>query len=396
MSDYPYVPGKGAVKESSMKERVKFLEDAGFKLDHISKSEIPTDTLVNNIESHIGSIEIPVGLAGPLLFQTESEIPDYRYAPIATLEGALLASVNRGSKVISKSGGITSKVLHQKMVRCPLFLFDSLTESLSFGEWISEHFELIKKQADSHSNYGKLVKLEPQVSGKTVHVKFIYETGDAAGQNMTTSSTYKTIMWLQEYYTKVVGLPLKKVFIEGNGSSDKKISHYNITQGRGTHVIAECELLEEEINKQLHTTSDELVARFNTSATVSRLNGMIGHNMNVANVIAGIFAATGQDLACIHESSVGILAVEKSEKGLYLCLHLPTLVVGTVGGGTHLKAQQEALSLMGCSGKGTARRFAEMIAGFAMALEISTAAAIVAGHFTAAHERLGRNRPVSK
>jgi len=395
MSDYPYVPGKGAVKESTKQQRVEFLKDAGFTVDHISKSEIPTETITNNIESHIGSVEIPVGLAGPLLFKTHSEIPDYRYAPIATLEGALLASVNRGAKVISHSGGITSKVLHQRMVRCPLFLFDSITESLTFSEWLTENFTLVKEQADTHSNYGKLIKIEPQVSGRNVHARFFYETGDAAGQNMTTSSTHKTIMWIYNFYTKVAGLPMKKVFIEGNGSSDKKVSHYNISNGRGTHVVAECELLEEEIKKQLHTTSDELVARFNTSATISSLNGMVGHNMNVTNVIAGIFAATGQDLACIHESGTGVLTVEKSEKGLYLCLHLPNLVVGTVGGGTHLKAQQEALALMGCKGKGTAKRFAEMIAGFAMALEISTSAAIVAGHFTAAHEKLGRNRPVS-
>lgn len=395
MSEYPYVPGKGIVKESSKAERVAFLEQAGFKVNHISKSEIPTETLVNNIESHIGSVEIPVGLAGPLLFNSDSEIPDYRYAPLATLEGALLASVNRGAKAISQSGGITSKVLYQRMVRCPLFLFNSISESVMFSEWIEESFSLVKEQADSHSNYGRLIKIEPQVSGRNVHARFFYETGDAAGQNMTTSSTHKTIMWIYEYYTKVAGLPMKKVFIEGNGSSDKKISHYNISNGRGTHVISECELTEEVINKQLHTTSDELVARFNTSATISQLNGMVGHNMNVTNVIAGIFAATGQDLACIHESGTGVLTVEKTEKGLYLCLHLPNLVVGTVGGGTHLKAQQEALALMGCRGNGTSKRFAEMIAAFAMALEISTSAAIVAGHFTEAHDRLGRNRPVS-
>ena len=170
----------------------------------------------------------------------------------------------------------------------------------------------------------------------------------------------------------------------------------NINQGRGIHVISECELLEEEINQLLRTTSDAFMTSFNASATISRLDGMIGHNLNVANIVAGVFAATGQDLACIHESSVGVLTVDKTERGLYLCLHLPTLVVGTVGGGTHLAAQNEALNLMGCSGTGKVKRFAEMIAGFALALEISTFAAIVGGQFAAAHERLGRNKPVSK
>ena len=394
MIDYPHVPGRGLVKESTKKERVQFLNKAGFSLAHISKSEIPAESLVNNIESHIGGVEIPVGLAGPLLFAGEDT--DFRYAPIATLEGALLASVNRGAKVISRCGGVNTHVLHQRMVRSPLFLFDSLMDGLLFNEWLEDNFQLVKTQADSHSNYGKLIKLEPQVSGKSVHVKFVYETGDASGQNMTTNSTDKTIKWLEEYYRKVIGKPLKNVLIEGNGSSDKKISHYNINQGRGTHVIAECELKEEEINELLRTTSDAFMTSFNASATISRLDGMIGHNLNVANVVAGVFAATGQDLACIHESSVGVLTVDKTEKGLYLCLHLPTLVVGTVGGGTHLAAQNEALNLMGCAGTGKVKRFAEMIAGFALALEISTFAAIVGGQFAAAHERLGRNKPVSK
>ncbi len=394
MNDYPHVPGRGLVKESAKKDRLQFLNEAGFSMDHISNSEVSPESLVNNIESHIGSVEIPVGLAGPLLFS--NEYVDYRYAPIATLEGALLASINRGAKVISKCGGVNTHILHQRMVRSPLFLFDSLQDGLLFHEWLNDNYKLIKSQADSHSNYGKLVKLEAQVSGKSVHVKFIFETGDASGQNMTTNSTDKTITWLEEYYQKVVGNPLKKVLIEGNGSSDKKISHYNINQGRGTHVIAECELLEEEINQLLRTTSDAFVTSFNASATISRLDGMIGHNLNVANVIAGVFAATGQDLACIHESSVGVLTVDKTDKGLYLCLHLPTLVVGTVGGGTHLAAQGEALDLMGCLGTGKVKRFAQMIAGFALALEVSTFAAIVGGQFAAAHERLGRNKPVSK
>ena len=115
---------------------------------------------------------------------------------------------------------------------------------------------------------------------------------------------------------------------------------------------------------------------------------MAGYNINLANAIAAIFVATGQDLASVHESSIGILKLERKDDGLYLQLTLPNLVIGTVGGGTHLTKQSEALAMMGCLGSGKVNRFAQLIAGFALGLEISTYAAIVSGEFAKAHEKL--------
>jgi hydroxymethylglutaryl-CoA reductase (NADPH) len=165
--------------------------------------------------------------------------------------------------------------------------------------------------------------------------------------------------------------------------------------GRGTHVISECFLSNEIIEKTLRTTADDMFRSYNHSMAISRMDGMIGYNINVANTIAGIFAATGQDLACIHESSTGILQMEQTSEGLYVSLSLPNLVVGTVGGGTHLPAFAKILELMNCKGIGKVGRFSKLIAGFALSLEISTLAAIVSGQFVRAHQKLGRNKPVS-
>ncbi|MFM2255906.1 MAG: hypothetical protein RLZZ47_1395, partial [Bacteroidota bacterium] len=188
--------------------------------------------------------------------------------------------------------------------------------------------------------------------------------------------------------------------IEGNGASDKKVSQSNITEGRGVRVTAHCDIPRQVIHEVLRTTPETILKYFGPSVEYAKKSGMVGFNVNVANAIAGIFVATGQDLACIHESSTGFLNLEALGSSIYpdgirITLLLPNLVIGTVGGGTHLAKQSEALEMMGCLGSGKVKRFAQLIAGFAMGLEISTYSAIMSGEFAKAHEKLGRNKPVS-
>jgi hydroxymethylglutaryl-CoA reductase (NADPH) len=193
---------------------------------------------------------------------------------------------------------------------------------------------------------------------------------------------------------------LFEFIIEGNGASDKKVSQSNITEGRGVRVTAHCDIPRQVIHEVLRTTPETILKFFGPSVEYAKKSGMVGFNVNVANAIAGIFVATGQDLACIHESSTGFLNFEALGSSIYpdgirITLLLPNLVIGTVGGGTHLAKQSEALEMMGCLGSGKVKRFAQLIAGFAMGLEISTYSAIMSGEFAKAHERLGRNKPVS-
>ncbi|MDC1188383.1 hypothetical protein N8089_01185 [Flavobacteriales bacterium] len=388
--NYPIVPGRNLVTETAKELRLRYLNENEIDVKEISKDNLKADDIKNNIESNVGSVEIPVGLAGPLLFKDNNE---FVHTLVGTLEGALVASMNRGAKCVSLSGGFSACVLHQKMIRTPMFTFNNLNDCVQFVSWVKEQFFEIKQVSESYSNHAKLEEIVPYVVGKSAHIKFVYQTGDASGQNMTTSCTWQAILWIQKHFRESTNIEILNYIIEGNGASDKKVSNFSINQGRGIHVVAEVNLKESAINKVLRTTSKEFVKCFGQSVAMSQIDGMVGYNINIANAIAGIFAATGQDLACIHESACGVLNIEQTDDGLYLSLNLPSLVIGTVGGGTHLKKQKEALALMGCDGNNKVKRFAEIIAGFALSLEISTFAAIVSGQFAKSHEKLGRNKP---
>jgi hydroxymethylglutaryl-CoA reductase (NADPH) len=393
---YTQQPGRGLMNKTAYELRMNYLSGLVDGIEGEVKSEtLELNQLQNNIESFIGTIEIPLGLIGPLLFLEKDKEPEWVHTAVATTEGALAASMNRGVKAISECGGFRAHIVHQKMLRTPMFTFSRMSESMQFDQWIKSKFDEIKEITKKHSNYANLLEITSVIVGKIVHLKFIYSTSDASGQNMTTSCTWHACLWIDDQFQKENDIEILHFVIDGNGASDKKVSFYSIQNGRGTNVISECFLTNDIIEKTLRTTASDMFRSFNHSMAISRLDGMIGYNINVANAVAGIFGATGQDLACIHESSIGILQMEQSEKGLYLSLTLPNLVVGTVGGGTHLPVATKVLQLMDCKGVGKSGRFAKMIAGFALSLEISTLAAIVSGQFARAHQKLGRNKPIN-
>lgn len=394
MADIKIIPGRGLVSPVSLEMRLDYLKNLNIKTDRLSNSGLDLNDIQKNIESYIGSIEIPVGILGPLLFN-ENKQQEVVFGTAATLEGALVMSMNRGARAISESNGFKAKVAWQKMTRAPMFLFETKEEAALFKKFAKKHFDDIKKEAENYSNHARLQKITSIRKGKVVHLRFIYTTGDASGQNMTTTCTWHAMLYLVEIFRKECGINPIDFVIEGNGSSDKKVSQYTISSGRGIRVTATCVLTEKVIQQVLRTTSDKMIRIFKASRKLARQNGMVGYNINVANAISSIFAATGQDLGCVHESSVGILAFKRVKKGLQVKLTLPNLVVGTVGGGTHIPKQSQALELMGCKGPGKVERFAKLIAGFALGLEISTSAAIVSGEFAKAHEKLGRNKPIN-
>lgn len=389
----PIIPGRGLVTSTSTNMRLDFLKTNNIKTNIIADANLDLSDIKNNIESYIGSTEIPLGIVGPLLFNDAGE-QELTYCSAGTLEGALVASMNRGAKVISKSGGFSAEVKWQKMTRSPMFIFQLEKEAASFKTYIETSFQDIKKVAEAYSNHAELIDITSIQLNNVVHLKFTYCTGDASGQNMTTTCTWHAILHIAEQFKSIKNITPVDFVIEGNGASDKKVSQYNINAGRGIHVTAECTIPENIIKRVLRTTPDKLLSCFYPSRKLAEQDGMVGYNINVANSIAAIFVATGQDLASIHESSTGILHLEKRGTGLYIKLTLPNLVIGSVGGGTSLPKQQEALELMKCYGSGKVNRFAKLMAGFALGLEISTYAAIVSGEFAKAHEKLGRNKPV--
>lgn len=397
--ELPIVPGRGFNTRSATEMRLAFIQSQGLSVDAIAQSQLDVSSIQNNIESYIGSTEIPVGLVGPMAFNNNGHL-EFVYTPVGTLEGALVASMNRGAKVVSRSGGFKADVEWQKMVRTPMILLKNAAYAQPICDWISAHFIEIKNTAEAYSNHARLLNIDAQILANCVHLHFIYSTGDASGQNMTTTCTWHGLLYVVDQLREHLPDCEFEFIIEGNGASDKKVSTYNIETGRGVRVTAHCDIPRQVIHEVLRTTPERMLAFVKPSQDYAKKLGMVTFNLNVANAIAGIFAATGQDLASIHESSSAMMEMEPlgSEiypEGIRLSLILPNLVIGTVGGGTHVSKQAEALQLMDCLGSGKIERFAKLIAGFALALEVSTYAAIMSGEFAKAHEKLGRNKPVS-
>jgi NADP-dependent 3-hydroxy-3-methylglutaryl-CoA reductase len=388
------IPARGVYTEAARHERLRWLHGkTDADLSGIESTRLVAERLTGNIENFLGGVEVPVGLAGPLLFRGQ-QVRGTLYAPLATTEGALVASATRGATAITRSGGVVTRVIAQRMMRVPLFVLSSIDGALQFASWIRQNTEALREQVRTVSRHANLISVDPTLLGKLVYVTFLYETGDAAGQNMTTSCTWQACQWLMSQVQSIRGILVESFIIESNVSGDKKVTFQSFTAGRGIRVIAEC-LLDRAVMKQvLKVTPEELYSAYAMFVAGSIHVGMVGFNINVSNIIAGIFAATGQDIACVHECSLGQLVLQMVDQDLYASMVLPSLIVGTVGGGTHLPAQQGLLKMMGCYGVGHVQRLAEIIAAFCLALDLSTLSAVASGEFASAHEKLGRNRTV--
>ncbi len=367
---------------------------SGSSLSNIAKSILEPESLAGNIENYIGAVQIPVGLAGPILIRG-SYINGYVPLPIATTEGALISSISRGAKACNLAGGVHVHVQKQHMVRAPVFFCDTMEGAINLERWVQEHLHRIREKAESVSSVARLEKITPMVFGRALHLKFYFTTGDAAGQNMTSACTWVACEWIARQIRDDPFIRYLWHNIEANMSGDKKANYQNFIEGRGISVTASCFIHKKILRRILRVTPEQFVRIWSEAEFCAHETGMLGSNINFANVIAGIFAATGQDMASIHESAAGIFKAYLKDDGLEFAAFLPSLVAGTVGGGTRLPVQKECLELMGCYGQGGLFRFAEIVAGACLSLDISTGAAIVTNDFVSAHERLGRNRPTN-
>ncbi|PIS10288.1 MAG: hypothetical protein COT73_10165 [Bdellovibrio sp. CG10_big_fil_rev_8_21_14_0_10_47_8] len=376
--------------EDARLQRVELLRrETGKSLPSLSVSGLEAKSVGGNIENFLGTLQIPLGLAGPLLMQFKKG-PEKVFAPMATTEGALLSSINRGALALSLSGGATARVLSNRMIRAPQFQFANLDQALEFSHWLQSQMSELQSLVKDKSKHAELIEVDPKIFGKTVHVRFIYDTGDAAGQNMTTFCTAHLCQWILSELQEDLDFECLDCIIEGNLSSDKKVSMLSASEGRGRSVMVEAVIPKNVLRRVLKMSCEEMIGRLARSKSSRIYTGMLGFNINVANVIAAMFLSTGQDVACVHECSVAEFHFEAQGEDLYCCLFLPCLIVGTVGGGVHLPGPRDTLEILGCSGPGTADRLAEIIASFALALEISTVSAIGGGQFVDAHERWAR------
>lgn len=377
------------VKEST-KEKI---EISGMSMENIKNELLDPDTFTrselfkDNIENFIGTVKVPVGIAGPLRVNGLHANGDY-YIPLATTEAALVASISRGISCINQCGGATAAVILEGVSRDPTLVFRNLTEIGQFMAWAVPNFETFKAEAEKTTRFGKLIDMKYTLEGNYVHIKCLYTTGDASGQNIVTIATEAILDYI------VANSPIKPAshFLEGGMSGDKKANHLTMATCRGKRVIAEVILAPDVIESTLHATPEQLIKSSSIGSAGLLLTGSIGQSCHFANAITAMSIALGQDPACASESHIGIArGTLLEDRSVHLTVTLPNMLVATVGGGTKLPSQKACLDLMGLAGNGKGNALAEVMACVCIAGEISLGAAIVSGDFAKAHKILARD-----
>ncbi len=375
-------------EELAAQRRSFVAERTGMPLAHVGHYSVEPGTLPGNIENFMGVAQVPIGLAGPLLINGEHARGEF-FVPLATTEGTLVASYNRGMRLLTESGGVRTTVLDESMQRSPVFVFDNALEARQFGEWVREHLEEVRGRAESTTSVGKLTEIRQYGIGPLRYLRFNYTTGDAAGQNMCGKATLAACEWIQQEYP---GRP--EYILSGNVDTDKKHSQINMIATRGRRVVAEAVVKKELLKSLMGVDTETLFWARQISNAGAFLVGAANNGAHAANGLTAMFIATGQDVANVSESHAGVAYTQLLPNGdYYWSITLPALIVATYGGGTGLATQRECLDMLGCYGKGNVKKFAEICAAVVLAGETSLSSAIIAGDWVSSHDQFGRNRP---
>ncbi len=369
--------------------RRTFLEQrTGASLEHVAQYSFSPDLLPGNIENFTGVAQVPLGLAGPLRVLGEHARGDF-YVPMATTEGTLVASYNRGMRVLAECGGVKATVVKHSMQRSPVFEMNDALEARLLGEWIDVHVDDVRLAAEATTSAGKLVEVRGYIVGRLLYLRFNYTTGDAAGQNMVGKATLAACQWIHAQHPSA-----PRFVLSGNIDTDKKHSQMNTIETRGKRVVAEATVSNEVLQRVLGVDAAALFHVRQISQAGAFMAGSSNNGAHSANGLTALFIATGQDVANVAESQAAIVYAQLLGNGdYYWSITIPSLVVATYGGGTGLATQRECLNLLGCYGAGQANKFAEICAATVLAGEISLSSAIVRGDWVSSHDRLGRNRP---
>ena len=370
--------------------RREFIQtQTGTQLQHVAHYSIDPAQTAGNIENFIGVAQVPIGIAGPVRINGQHAAGDF-YVPMATSEGTLIASYNRGMRLITQAGGVKVTVVDDAMQRAPVFIFQDARQAMQFGQWVDDNFALIKQKAETTTRIGKLRNIEQYAAARMRYLRFNFTTGDAAGQNMVGKACFEACEWIKAHYPNA---GLVRYNLSGAMDTDKKHSQLNTLHTRGKRVIAEITISNELLEKSLGVSSELLFKMRQVSQVGSFMAGSVNTGAHSPNAIAAIFIACGQDAANVAESSSAITFADRDEQGnYYLSITIPSLIVATYGGGTGLPTQQECLSMMDCYGEGKVYKLAEIIGATVLAGELSLSAAVLAGDWVSSHDALGRNR----
>lgn len=384
----PHVPGGATISGDALRRRWSLLgvgEAVRAEIDD-PWTDARMERYQHNIENFIGTVKLPVGIAGPLRVNGVHAKGDF-YVPLATTEAALVASYSRGAMLSTAAGGVSAWVLNEGVSRAPVLAFDNFEQLGRFLSWMLQHEESIRQAAEGTTRFGKLSDLQVNVEGNHLYLLLTFTTGDAAGQNMATIATDAALRWV------LANAPVKprSAYVEANFSGDKKACAQSFQGVRGKKVAAEVCVPAALVQETLHTTVDRMVEYGHLGTVGGVLSGTVGVQGHYANALAALFIACGQDPACVAEAVVGVTRMEKTREGdLYAAVTLPNVIVGTVGGGTSLPTQRACLEILGLAGSGHSRAFAEVVAALCLAGELSIVGAICAGEFARAHAKLAR------
>jgi hydroxymethylglutaryl-CoA reductase (NADPH) len=370
--------------------RREFLtQETGAALDHVGHYSLDPGALPGNIEHFTGVAQVPIGIAGPLLVDGEHAQGQF-YVPLATAEGTLVASYNRGMKLLHAAGGVKTTILEDHMQRAPAFLFADARGARAFGAWVTDHFDDIRAAAEETTSTGRLQEIEQYSASRILYTRFNYTTGDAAGQNLTGKATQAACHWIVDHYDG----DIEQYFLESNFATDKKSSQVNMLHTRGKRVVAEATIPDALFRSVMNSSSDLMFRARQVSNLGGFMSGVNNNGAHSANGITAMFIATGQDVANVAESSAAFVHAELRPNGdYYYSITIPSLIVATYGGGTGLATQREGLELLGCYGTGKVRKLTEIIAATVLCGELSLGSAIVAEEWVKAHDAYGRNRP---
>ncbi len=374
--------------EDVIKERQGFIAQfSGTTPQHLWRYSFDPHLAKGNCEHFTGVAQVPLGFAGPLKVNGEHAQGEF-IIPLATAEGTLVASYNRGIKVLNQCGGVKCTVVDDAMQRAPVFVFEDARGARDFVQWVQANFAKLKEEAEATSKVAKLQYIDPFLANKFAYLRFNFQTGDAAGQNMVGRATFAACSWIIDRYPGI-----RRFYLESNFATDKKASQINIMRTRGKRDTAEALIKRDVLIQRLRVEPEQLAYHAGVANVGAFLSGANNNGLHAANAITAMFIATGQDVANVAESSAGIIYSELTpERDLYLSLTLPSLIVATYGGGTGLATQRECLEILGCYGRGNVQKFAEIVAGVALAGEVSLASAISSLDWVSSHETYGRNR----
>jgi hydroxymethylglutaryl-CoA reductase (NADPH) len=382
---------------SSRRDAVDMRREAVGRLTHadltnIGKFSYDVDVATKkNIENAIGAAQIPLGVAGPITINGEYAKGDF-YLPLATTEGALVASVNRGCSVCKASGGVTVMVMQDEMTRAPVVKAKDLKEAKRLADAVKtpELFAEMKAAVATTTKHGELLRVVPYVVGRSVFLRLAFDTKDAMGMNMVTIASDAVMHRLEKQFD------IKLVALSSNMCTDKKPAAINITEGRGRTTVAEVIVPRSVVVGKLRATPGDMCdVNYRKNFLGSARAVSFGFNAQVANVIAAMYIACGQDPAHVVEGSNAITSAEMEGDDLHFSVSFPSMPLGTVGGGTGLATQSECLNMLGVKGGGTppganARKLAEIIASACLAGELSLLGALASQDLAKAHAKYGR------